>query len=66
VPPSWTILGAALLALSLHPVVYALQVFVARLYPIGEELASIGRLLEGGTGFWPLILVIAVLPAVCE
>jgi sodium transport system permease protein len=66
----WSLLlsvpAAALLAVALHPVALALQSVVVRLYPINEQFAvTMAKLLEGAS-VWQLILLIAVIPAVCE
>lgn len=64
-----TIPAAALLALTLHPVVRLLQAFVLELYPVSESMmqsmVEFQKLLAE-VGFWPLVLLIALLPAVCE
>ncbi|MCD4726556.1 MAG: ABC transporter permease subunit, partial [Pirellulales bacterium] len=68
--PSWfAIPAAALLAVALHPVVHLLKDLVLRLYPVSENmlpaLKEISQLLSEAP-FWPLVLLIAVVPAVCE
>jgi sodium transport system permease protein len=68
--PLWkTIPFAALLAVVFHPVAMALQSLVMRLYPISDELRSATQGLEqvfSQAPYWQLVLLIAVLPAVCE
>jgi len=66
--PVWlTLPAAALLALVLHPVVNALQVVVMQLYPLSDELRkALAGMFTGAPGFWQLVLVLAVLPAICE
>jgi len=69
-PSSWlAVPAAALLAVVLHPTANLLQNLVQRLYPISEEmlpqLAKIQKSLQGAD-FWTLVLLIAVVPAVCE
>ena len=66
--PSWrTVTGAALLAVVLHPTAIWLQVLVSKLYPVSDEItAAIEGLLGHAPGFWQLVLLIAVVPAVCE
>ncbi|NLF06378.1 MAG: CPBP family intramembrane metalloprotease, partial [Pirellulaceae bacterium] len=68
--PRWiAIPAAALLALVLHPVVHLLQTVVTRLYPVGENMLEVMKELQilfGEAGFWPLLLLMALLPAVCE
>jgi sodium transport system permease protein len=68
--PKWrTIPAALLLALALHPVANVLQAAVSELYPISEgaktALGSIQQMLVHAN-VWQLLLVIAVVPAVCE
>ncbi len=59
--------AAAILAVALHPAVNALQVGVMRLYPVSDELKeALNGLFADKPGFWQLILVIAVTPAICE
>jgi sodium transport system permease protein len=69
-PVSWlAVPAAALLAAVLHPTANLLQNLVQRLYPVSEEmlpqLTEIQKLL-GGANLWVLLLLIAVVPAVCE
>lgn len=65
----WTVPAAALLALVLHPTMNVLQRVVVQLYPVSEKvkdaLAPVERMFAEAP-FWPLVLAIAVLPAVCE
>lgn len=68
--PGWgAIIVAAFLALALHPVAMALQILVRELYPIGEEMRPALEQMQEmfrQADLLPLLLVIAVLPAVCE
>ena len=66
--PAWLALPAAgLLAVALHPAVNALQVAVMRLYPLNNELKeALGEVFKEAPGFWHVILVLALVPAVCE
>ncbi len=68
--PRWfTIPAAVLLAVALHPAVKLLEVVVLRLYPLSEEMRQVmGKMqdLIHHADFWPAVLVIALLPAVCE
>ena len=66
--PSWrTLSGAALLAVVLHPAVNRLQVFVAELYPVSDEIKMmLERFFKQAPNFWLLVLLIAVMPAICE
>jgi sodium transport system permease protein len=66
-PAWWTLPAAAALAVALHPAVKLLQVVVEQLYPTSQGVKDV---LEGALGdapsFWPAILVIALVPAICE
>lgn len=61
---------AALLAFVAHPVVSTLANGIQRLYPISEQtmakLESFQSLLVGAPSIWSLLLMVAVLPAICE
>ncbi len=68
--PSWlTVPAAALLAVSLHPMSNILQSVVGHLYPVNNSilpaLEHVSSLFQQ-SGFWPLVAIIAVAPAVCE
>jgi sodium transport system permease protein len=59
--------AAALLAVALHPIVSWLQFAVARLYPVSSEIEkAIEKLFPASTPLWQLILIVGLLPAVCE
>lgn len=62
------LLAAILMALAFHPVVVALQSLVMRLYPMGADIEALRRLeaIIGQTPLWQLVLLMALLPAVCE
>ncbi|MBX3415593.1 MAG: CPBP family intramembrane metalloprotease [Pirellulales bacterium] len=67
-PPWATVPAAALLALSLHPVVlWFQQSVIQRLYPLNPEIAQAleGFMSEPGT-FWQLLIVVAIVPPLCE
>lgn len=67
--PSWTMVpAAALLALAMHPVVMWFQTSVVqRLYPISDEVAQMmQQMLSTEDSFWQLLVVVAIVPAVCE
>jgi len=66
--PAWYALpGAALLAVFLQPAVNAAQQAVTGLYPLDPALeAALKGLFRETPTFWQLLLVVAVLPAVCE
>ena len=58
-----------MLAVFLHPLAIVLQSALTQLYPISEEmkksLEKISQILNQGN-IWQLLIVIAVLPALCE
>ena len=62
------VLAAAVMALAFHPVVVSLQALVMWLYPMGADVEALRRLeaIISQTPLWQLILVMALLPAVCE
>ncbi len=66
-PPWLAAPAAVLLALALHPVANVLQGAVMRLYPVSNEMTeALKTLFQGGPNLAVLLVVIAVLPAVCE
>jgi sodium transport system permease protein len=72
-PSPWVILVVGLLAVIIHPAGFAVSRAVQQLYPFNEEMLAqvhlFGSLLESmrsQTGIWGVILVIAILPAICE
>ena len=68
-PPWRAVPAAVLLAVVLAPLANHLQTVVQRLYPINESLQptleKMSELLRQ-VDFWPFVLVIAVVPAICE
>ena len=66
--PRWTALvGAAALAVVLYPTVDVLRAAVMRLYPISDEMQEgLAGMLAGSPSLWQLLLVVAVVPAICE
>jgi sodium transport system permease protein len=57
------------LAIALHPAISLLQSVVAKIYPISDSLKPAMQVLQEmfqSANVWVLILVIAVLPALCE
>jgi sodium transport system permease protein len=68
-PPWLSIPAAALLAAALHPMANWLQGLVQWLYPVSRDvlptLTGFQKLL-GNANLWLLLLLIAVVPAVCE
>lgn len=71
-PSRWTgvaLVAAPLAALALHPSMTVLQLQVKRLFPIGEEIRAEMEKLQvmfGQADLWMLILLLALVPAVCE
>ena len=68
--PRWpTLPAAALLAVALHPAAKVLQAAVQNLYTINDNvrpaLVKMQELFQS-TDFWPLVLVMALIPALCE
>ncbi len=68
--PRWpAIPAAAALAVAVHPVVNFLPTIVARLYPLSPEVQKALQQMEqilAHAPRWQLILVLAVVPAICE
>jgi sodium transport system permease protein len=58
--------AAILLAVAVHPTVVTLQAVVMRLYPLGNSFDALGSLFAEAPGFWHLVVLIAVIPAICE
>lgn len=62
--------GAFLLGILFHPAVSTFHDFVLYLYPIGAELqlaqSSMANVFAGAGSMWSIIMVMAILPAVCE
>jgi sodium transport system permease protein len=66
-PPLAATLAAMLLAIAVHPTANLLQAVVMRLYPLNDDLErALTNLNINGGSLWVTILVIAILPAVCE
>ena len=67
-PQVWkTVPAAALLALFLHPVATAVTVIVRVLYPLDPEaLAPLEGVMRQAPGLFPMVLLMAVMPAICE
>ena len=61
---------AALLAIVMHPVVSSLANGIRTLYPISEKtmakLEMFQGMLSGAPSIWSLLIMMAVLPAICE
>jgi sodium transport system permease protein len=67
-PPWFAPIAAVLLAVALHPTVNLLQSVIMRVYPLNEQLAEALHRMESGfsDNLWPMLLVVGVLPAICE
>jgi sodium transport system permease protein len=68
-PPWLAVPAAALLAVAVHPVSNVLQSLVRQLYPVSESIRpALEKMQEmfHQANFWTLVLVIAVVPALCE
>jgi len=69
-PSLGAVLGAAMLALSMTPVGFALGNVIRQLYPLGpevlNELTRLDAVLEQAPGTWAVVGLLAVLPAICE
>ena len=66
-PPWKTIPAALLLVVVLHPAMMALRTIVMQLYPISQSVADqLGELFQGEIPLWQLLLLMAVVPAICE
>ncbi|HEY6564488.1 MAG TPA: CPBP family glutamic-type intramembrane protease, partial [Pirellulaceae bacterium] len=66
--PSWRVLGGAvLLAACLHPCATALLALIRHLFPIDESVfAPFQQILASAPSLWHVVLLMAVLPAICE
>ena len=66
-PNWWSVPVAVLLAVALHPSINLMHVCVMRLYPVSESLTkALEKLLADPQSLWLKLLVIAVVPAICE
>lgn len=65
-PPAQAVAAAVVLAVALHPLALVLKDFLAWLYPVdGRMFGELSQLLAAAPLAW-LIVVFAVVPAVCE
>ncbi|QDU95969.1 ABC transporter permease subunit/CPBP intramembrane protease [Lignipirellula cremea] len=69
--PKWKVLaGAGLLAALLHPAGMAFSHMIHELYPFSGEVAKqlglINQLVANAPHFWMVLVVMALLPAICE
>ncbi len=59
--------AAVLLAAMLHPVGQQLVAWIVQLYPLqGDSLAGIADMVKKAPSLWSILLLMAVLPAICE
>ncbi len=66
-PRLGTLVAGVLLALALHPTINLLQTAISRMYPLNAEVArQLDQLLDVPGNMVTMLLVIAVMPAVCE
>ncbi len=69
-PAWWTLPAAVLLAVSLQPAIKLLGVVIQRLYPVAPAVKSaaeaMGQALRDAPNIWSVILLIALVPAICE
>ncbi|MHC4176891.1 MAG: ABC transporter permease subunit/CPBP intramembrane protease [Planctomycetota bacterium] len=66
-PPLLSFPATLLLVVAVHPLVHALKIAVMRLYPLSKEMKEgLAGLFPENVNFWHLVLLAAVLPAVCE
>ena len=67
IPPLRTLPVAVALAFAMHPVVNRLGSIVRDLYPLSEDVKErLAGLKIGEHNIWLLVLVVAVVPAICE
>lgn len=63
----WSVPAAILLAICMHPIAIALMVVVKSLYPIDPAVFKpFEAIMEGAPGILSIILLMAVMPAICE
>ena len=69
-PSILSIVAAVALALCVHPLLYVLSDIVGLVFPAGEEVKAFEeqfqQVLAQAPGLWAVLLLIAVLPAICE
>ncbi len=66
-PPAATVGAALLLAVAIHPLAFLLQTVVTKIYPVNEQVAEqLHELLRRRDAARPALLVVAVVPAICE
>ncbi len=68
-PPLGAVVGGALLAVALHPLVVLLSQGIEAVYPMSEDtLHALAGLTDviGPAPLWQILLVLGALPAICE
>lgn len=65
-PTPWSLGAAALLAVFVHPLALGLSVLIRKLYPYQVDLEAMEQPLAQAPNIWFVLLLIAVLPAICE
>jgi sodium transport system permease protein len=65
-PALWTVPGAVLLAIALHPTFKLLQLLVTQLYPVSQGMEEAMKSLHIASNLWPAIFLMALVPAICE
>lgn len=69
-PKALSVASAALLAVCMHPFGLQLAAWIQQLYPISEEIMAqsqgMSGMLMGASSPWLVVLLLSVLPAVCE
>lgn len=66
-PALWTIPGAALLAIAIHPLAVLARVVVEQMYPISPQVKEMFQgMLKEAPNLGVFIVLLALLPAICE
>jgi sodium transport system permease protein len=67
VPSAGNVVAALGLAVAIHPLASLLQNIVTKIYPVNQQVAEqLEQMLSGDVSLGRLLLVIAVVPAICE
>jgi len=70
VPLPWALPAAAMLAMFCHPAAMVLTQTIHQIYPlssdVSQQLGAINSIIADAPGFWAILLVMAVAPAICE
>jgi sodium transport system permease protein len=66
-PPVASVAVAFLLAVAIHPLAFLLQTIVTKIYPVNDQVTQqLRELLGGEMPLGLLLVVVAVVPAICE